>query len=50
VQTSLTNLAKKYSFFIRVKKPEKIFDLSSNITKEITQELEKSKTQKTINI
>jgi len=49
-QTSLTNLAKKYSFFIRVKKPEKIFDLSSNITKEITQELEKSKTQKTINI
>ena len=48
-QSSLTNLAKTYVFFIRVKKPEKIFDLSSKITKEITQELEKTKTQKTIN-
>lgn len=44
--TSFTHLAIKYAFFIRVKNPEKIFALSSQITKEITQELEKTRSQK----
>jgi len=44
--TALTHLAMKYVFFVQVKDPEEIFVFSSQITKEITQAMEKTKSQK----